>query len=154
MQLQRVNRTDAEKVYIVVKNVSGTTATTGWGVRFVGGAAAEVVSTDGINAVLLDGVMSNFAGVVAQDIAVNGYGRVQAWGYVNSIAISGVGTSITIGVTGVANSFLKQGGAGMGFFSAEVPQDMSTFSYKYVQAWTTVTISTHPAYCSGFVRAL
>ena len=155
MQIQRVNRTDAEKVFINVQNKSGATLTVGWGARFCGGAAAEVVSTDGVQVVAsADAAMCNFAGVVAQDLADNGYGRVQAWGYVNSIAISGVGTSITIGVTGLANAFLKCGAAAGTFFSGQVPQALSTMAWKYLQAFTTNTISTHPAYLSGFVRAL
>lgn len=154
MQLQQVNRTDAEKVYIVLQNVNADTATTGLGLRYVGGAAAEIVSTDGIQAVFqTDATMAQFAGIAASDIAVNAYGRVQAYGYVNSIAYSAI-ANVTVGVTGIAGSFLKTGGLAGSWVSAQVPQANSTFMFKYVQAWTTVGSATVLGYGSGFVRAI
>lgn len=155
MQIQRINRTDAEKVFIVIQNVEASSITTGYGARFVGGAAAEIVSTDGVQAVMTvsgGATMPNFAGVAAQDIASNGYGRVQSRGYVSSIAYSGVGTQLTVGVTGIANSFLVPGAAAGTFFSAGVPQAvLSTGMGHFVQAWTTTLISAHPSYGSGAV---
>ena len=154
MQIQQLNRTDAEKVYVVVKNLNATTATTGFGMRIVGGAAAEIVSTDGVGAVFsADAAMAQFAGIAAEDIAVNGYGRVQAYGYVNSIAYSAIADT-TVGVTGIAGSFLKAGGVAGTWVSAQTPQALSTYAYKYVQAWTTVNVSSGVPYGSGFVRAL
>lgn len=155
MQLQQVNRTDAEKVFINILNVEASSITTGYGARFVGGAAAEIVSTDGISAVMTVGggaTMPQFAGIAAQDIAANSYGRVQSRGYVNSIAFSGVGTQLTVGVTGIAASFLIPGAAAGTFFSAGTPQAvLSTGMGHYVQAWTTTLISAHPSFGSGNV---
>jgi hypothetical protein len=154
MQIQRVNRTDAEKVYIVIKNVSGATITTGLGARLVGGAAAEVVSTDGIQAVTsTDDAMVQFAGIAVEDIADNGYGRVQAWGIVNSVLLSAEADK-TVGVTGIANSFLKAGAAAGSFTSTQTAQALSTMGYKYVQCLTTTNISGGLNYCKAFVRAL
>lgn len=153
MQLQQVNRTDAEKVFVVIQNVEATSITTGYGARFVGGAAAEIVSTDGVQAVLATAAtMAQFAGIAAQDIAANAFGRVQSRGYVNSIAYSGVGTQLTVGVTGFAGSVLKVGAASGTFFSAALPEAaISQGMGHYVQAWTTTLISAHPSYGSGWV---
>ena len=155
MQIQRVNRSDAEKVFLVVQNVEATTATTGLAMRYVGGAVAEVVSADGVQCVLLEAAASvaNFSGIAVQDIAVNGYGRVQAWGYVTTIRLSAI-ADVTVGVEGIAKAFLKVGGQAGTWASTATPQSLSTACYKYVQAWTTAGISGGTPTCSGFVRAL
>lgn len=159
MQTQRVNRTDAEKVYLVVKNVDADSITTGMGVRLIGGAAAEIVSTDGINAIKHaagatgDATMPQFVGIAVEDIASNGYGRVQAWGIVNSVLLSAEANK-TVGVTGIANSFLKAGAVAGSFTSTRTAQALSTQAYKYVQALTTTNISGGLNYTKAYVRAL
>jgi hypothetical protein len=153
MQTQRVNRSDAEKVFIVVKNVDSTTVTTGNGVRYVGGTAAEIASTDGVNAVKASSINSLFAGIAAEDIPSNGYGRVQAWGYVPTISISAEADK-TIGVTGVANSYLKMSAVAGSFTSTQTEASLTTSAYKYVQNFTTVNISGGTPTTAGFVRAL
>ena len=155
MQTQRVNRGDAEKVYVVVKNVDADSVTVGMGVRYVGGAAVEIVSTDGVNVIKLaaDATMSQLAGIAVRNLAANDVGRVQAYGYVNSILLSAEADK-TVGVTGIANSFLKKGAVAGSFTSTQVPEALSTFAYKFVQAWTTTNISGGLNYASGMVRAL
>ena len=153
MQLQQVSRTDAEKVYVVAQNVNATTATTGFGLRVVGGAAAEIVSTDGVQAVFSgDATMANFIGLAAADIAVNAYGRVQSYG-IASVAFSAEADK-TVGVTGIAGSFLKAGAVAGTWTSTLTPQALSTFVYKYVSAITTTNISGGLPVGSAFVRAL
>lgn len=153
MQIQRVNRTDDEKVFVVGLNVNATTATTGFGLRWVGGAAAEVVST-GSNAVVFssDATMGQFAGIASQDIAVNAYGRIQAYGLA-SIAYSAI-ADVTVGVEGIAKGLLKTGGVAGTWASTATPQSLSTMLYKYVQTMTTVGISGGVPVGTGFVRAL
>lgn len=157
MQIQRVNRTTAEVVYNVIQNVEASSITTGYSARYVGGAAAEIVSTDGVQAVMLDAesTWANFAGIAVQDIPSNGYGRVQVWGYNGSVGFSNVVTSITIGVTGVANSFTQWAVKGL-LTSALTPQALSTHAGKYVQVLTTVGLSTATnvsvIYGAGFIR--
>jgi hypothetical protein len=158
MIIQRVNRTDAEKVYIVVKNGSGATITTGMGVRFLGATAAEIAtSTDGaqVIAVNADSEFPLFAGVANQDIASLGYGLSQVWGYCNSVMLSHEGTSITVGCVSLVESFLKMGAKDGAFTSAQTAQALSTFCYKYVVALGSATISTlAQSFVKGFVRAL
>lgn len=156
MQTQRVNREDAEKIFLVVHNVSGATATTGLGMRLVGGTGAQAAtSTDGIQSVLLDadGYMPLLLGVTVEDIADDGYGRVQAYGYVDSVLLSAEANK-TVGVVALNETFLKKGGTAGSFTSTQTPQALSTFAYKYVQALTTTNISGGLNYCSGFVRAV
>lgn len=157
MQIQRVNRTDAEKIFIVCKCVDDTTATTGYGVKFVGGATGEVASADGSNVHLSADTdfAYNFCGIAAQDIPTNGYGRVQCWGFVNSIAFSAEADK-TIGPAAYLSAILKHGGTGYGFTSAGVAtaQALSTFGYRWVATWTTTNISGGVPYGSGFVHAM
>lgn len=146
---------DAEKIYISIQNVDSDTITTGRGVRMVGGAAAEVISTDGAQAVKLtaDSQMPQFVGIAVQDIPSNGYGLVQAWGFVKSVLLSAEADK-TVGVTGIANSFLKAGAQAGSFTSTQTAQALSTFAYKYVQAFTTTNISGGLNYTRAFVRAI
>ena len=151
-----VNRTEADKTFIVVHNVEASSITTGMGVRLVGAAPAEEVSADGIQAVMIESQasMANFIGIAKKDIPSNDYGVVQTFGYVDSIMLSNVGSSLTIGTTGgIAASYLKKGGASGTFFSAQIPQNLSIAAWKYVQTWNTSGIS-GATWAKGFVRGI
>jgi hypothetical protein len=151
MIISQINRIDPERVQISVKNVDGGgSITTGYGVAFpISGA-----SIDGISAVKATGALARgFIGVATQDIAINGFGNVTAWGYVNSVQISNVGTSITI----TAGDQLLAGAVAGTFFSAITPQATSTQYYKYVYAAATVPVdlsNLSQAFVSGIVRAI
>lgn len=151
MLIQQLNRTDPERVQIMVKNVDGSgSITTGYGAAFPIAAA----SIDGISVVKATAALQKgFCGVVTQDIAINGFGLATVWGFVNSVQISNVGTSITItsGDTLVPSTVAGQ------FFSAAVTgQAFSTLLYKYVYAATTVPVdlsNLNQSFVSGIVRA-
>jgi hypothetical protein len=151
MLISQLNRIDPERIQISVKNVDGGgSITTGYGVAFpISGA-----SIDGISAVKATGALARgFIGVATQDIAINGSGNVTAWGYVNSVQISNVGTSITI----TAGDQLLAGAVAGTFFSAITPQATSTQYYKYVYAAATVPVdlsNLSQAFVSGIVRAI
>lgn len=77
MLFKRISRTDAEKVYIVVKNVSGSTMTAGYAACFdisssVDGVRVTQVTTEDLAA---------FAGLADADIAASAYGLLQVYGY-------------------------------------------------------------------------
>lgn len=150
MLIQQLNRTDAERVQIMVKNVDGSgSITTGLGVNLVVAGA----SIDGISSVKSTAAaIKGFAGVAVQDIPINGFGLVTAWGYVNSVQISHVGSSITI----TAGDTLIPGAVAGTFFSSVTAQAMSTLLYKYVIAGNTPdAVSTQAvAFTTGLVRAL
>lgn len=150
MLIQQLNRTDAERVQLIVKNVDGGgSITTGYPVALCIAAA----STDGVSAVR--GVVAlnkAFAGVAAQDIAINSYGLVTAWGYCGSILLSQSVGSFTV----TAGDQLLLGAANAGFTSVITPEASSTQYYKYVIAggMCQATISNPLPYAYGIVRAL
>lgn len=150
MLIQQLNRTDPERIQINVKNVDGGgSITTGMGIAMVGTAA----SGDGINAVRSTVALANaFAGVAAQDIAINAYGLVTAWGFAASVAISQSVGSYTI----TSGDTLRLAGAAGHFTSVITAQAVSTQMYRYVIALGAVadTISNPRTYMSGFVRAI
>jgi hypothetical protein len=151
MLIQQLNRTDPEKVQIMVKNVDGGgSITTGLGVCFPLSGA----SIDGISAVKSTAALARgFVGVAIQDIAINGFGLVTAWGYVNSVQISNVGTSITI----TAGDHLLAGAVAGTFFSSITDQATSTQYYKFVTAATTVAVdlsNLNQSFVAGIVRAI
>ncbi len=157
MQIQGINRSDKEKVFWNVKNGSGATITTGMGVRWLGWiAGAEVVSNDGVSviAVANAAAMVAFAGIAANDMASLDCGRIQAWGYCDSIMLSAEGTSISVGGGTMAETILKVSAvAGMFTSDGTALETLSTTLYKYVQVFNTTTISAQ-AWAPGFVRAL
>ena len=151
MLIQQLNRTDAERIQIVVRNVDGSgSITTGMAVAFVvtaasgnGNAAIKAIDTAG----------PNFAGVAVQDIAINAYGLVTAFGYAASVFLSQSVGSWTITSGDILRLNATQSGA---FTSVFTPQSVSTQYYKYVVALGAVadTISNPRPYMSGFARAL
>lgn len=149
MLIQQVIR-DPEVVQIVVKNVDGSgSITTGLGAMLVAAGA----SIDGVSAVKSTAAsIKSFVGIAAEDIPINGYGRVTVWGLAQSVFISNVGTSITI----TRGDTLKPGAVAGTFFSSVTDAAMSTLLGKYVIAASTpVAISTaSQSYVQGIVRAL
>ena len=151
MLIRQLNRQDAETVQIIVKNVDGGgSITTGLGAALVQTGA----SIDGVSAVRSTAALwKGFVGIANQDIAINGYGLVTAWGFVNSVAISNVGTSITV----TAGDYLKPGAAAGTFFSGQAANEtLSTLLYRSVVAATTAVAlsAVTDGGVSGFVRGL
>ena len=148
MQIQQVNRVDAEKVFILIKNVDGGgSITTGMGAQLTQLAA----SFDGISSVRSVAALYNgFMGIAVQDIAINAFGLVQNWGYCASVQISGVGTSITV----TAGDYLKPGAVAGTMFSSITDQAMSTLLYRVSYAGASQTISANPVWVSAVVFGL
>lgn len=151
MLIQQLNRTDPERVQLIVLNVDGSgSISVGQGACFpITGASIDGISVVNSTAALARG----FIGVATQNIAINSYGLVTAWGLVNSVQISNVGTSITI----TAGDQLLAGSVAGTFFSAITPQATSTQYYKYVFAATTVPVdlsNLNQSFVKGIVRAL
>lgn len=142
MQIATVNRERSEKVYISVKNVEGATITAGLPVGYALGAA----SNNGVNAVIANAAVDypGFLGIAVADIPNNEYGRVQIAGYVGSILLSNVGSSITIN----AGDPLVPGPAG--FFSAAPTYANSGF--KWLTAQNVPVAVSAAAYASGLLR--
>jgi hypothetical protein len=88
---KRVGRTSPETAFIVVQNVSGSTATAGFALAFDISA-----SVDGVRVSQCKTTSNQaFAGVADADIANNAYGLVQVYGYRASVKIfSSTGSSV------------------------------------------------------------
>jgi hypothetical protein len=77
MLFQRVNRTDAEKVFVIVQNVASATITAGYPVVW------DITSSvDGVRVSQpASATLSLFVGIANADIADSSYGLVQVYGY-------------------------------------------------------------------------
>lgn len=141
MQIQTANRAVSEKVFINVKNVEGATITTGLPVAY-----AQGTSMDGVSAVVANAAADypGFIGVAVKDIANNDYGQVQIAGYVDSVLISNVGSSVTIAV----GSPLVPAAAG--FFSAAPTYANSGF--RWIAAQNVPVAVSAAGYASGLIR--
>lgn len=142
MQFKKLNRDGAENVFRTVLNVQGATITTGHPVSLVN------TSTDGVTAVLADAAadFTGFAGVAYKDIPNNDYGLVQISGFVNSVLLSNVGSSLTIN----AGDPLVPGP--LGFFSAAPTYANSGF--KFLFASNVPTAVSVAAYASGLFKGI
>ena len=140
MLFQKLNRKDAEKVFIPVLNQEGATITAGLPVAFAPG-----VSTDGISAVVCNAAADfpGFLGIAVQDIANNDYGLVQIAGYVGSVLLSNAGTSITI------NNGDPLVPAPAGMYSAA--PTFANSGFRWVAAGVTKTVSA-ASYIPGVIR--
>lgn len=83
MLFQRVNRTDAEKVFVVVYNASGGALTAGQAVCWDTGTSA-----DGIRVTTpATATLSAFAGLCNAAIASTAYGLVQVYGFCSQASV-------------------------------------------------------------------
>lgn len=91
MLFKRVSRAQAETVFVVVKNVSGSTITAGYSCVFDVGASVDGVRVTQASAADLQA----YAGIADSSIANNAYGLVQVYGYRSSAYIySSTGSSV------------------------------------------------------------
>ena len=109
-----------------------------------------ITSTDGVSAVIADAAAdyTGFIGVAVQDIANNDIGRVQISGFVNSILLSHVGTSITI------NAGDPIVPAPSGFFSGAPTYANSGFKFLLVASNVPVAVSAGGSYASGLIKTV
>ncbi len=143
MMFKKLNRDGAENVYRTVLNVEGATITTGLPVGLVN------TSTDGISAVIANAAADypGFIGVAKGDIANNDYGLVTISGWVASVLLSHVGSSLTIN----ANDPLVP--APSGFFSGAPTYANSGLKCLYASN-VPVAVSAGSQYVSGLIKAL
>lgn len=153
--------TNAEKVLVVFKNVDAATVSTGLGVQLMASGA----SCDGIQSVKTAATTYSkyFFGISKSDIAVNAFGLATVWGLADSVALSAVGTSITITSgdqlwpSSVAGYFFSSAAndikAVNAALSTVTAAGLFPATKNYVSAVNSITISAQ-AYVQGFVRAL
>lgn len=161
MQTQQLNSGDAEKVLAVFKNVDAATISTGLGVALINSGA----SCDGVQAVKQAATTfsKTFFGISKADVPVNGFGLSTIWGLADSVALSAVGTSITITAgdqlwpSSVAGYFFSSAANDIkvvnAALSALTAAQLFPATKNYMNAVDSITISAQ-AYIRGFVRAL
>lgn len=91
MLFKRISRSSAEVVFLVAKNVSGSTITAGYSVVFDVGA-----NVDGVRVTQASSTdLQAYAGVADSDIANDAYGLLQVYGYRSSVYLwSSAGSSV------------------------------------------------------------
>lgn len=152
---------NAEKVLVVFKNVDAATVSTGLGVALINSGA----STDGIQSVKQPATTysKTFYGISTRDIPVNGFGAAVVWGLADSIALSAVGTSITVTAgdqlwpSSVAGYFFSSSANDVKVVNAALSALTAAALFQNTKNWLTavdsITVSAQ-AYVRGIVRAL
>lgn len=148
MLFQRVNRTDAEKVFVVVYNASGGTFSTGQVMCWDCGTSA-----DGIRVTTpATATLSAFAGLATASIATANYGLAQVYGYSATASLKpDITTALVAGsiLLPVNNSADLSGDAAAGWDAA----DGKTGFLIAMQTNTTMTTPVASAH-KVFIRAL
>lgn len=96
MLLQQINRSDAEKVFIIGKNTSGSTVSAGAPLYFETDAVTDGNSVSAVNGIL-EG-LGNFAGINHASLANSSYGLIQCFGYRQSAWVSAASAGCAIGI--------------------------------------------------------
>jgi hypothetical protein len=95
MIFQRVNRTDPERVFVVMRNNEGASMPK----DSACGLELASASVDGVRVRQLDTALAHtFVGIVDAAIADGAYGLIQVYGYRSTSLILTTNTSITTGV--------------------------------------------------------
>ena len=144
MRIQRVNRSDAEKVWINVRNMSGSTANGNSALCLDMGTTVDGISTVAPAAASFGG----WVGIAHKDITDTEYGLSQIFGYRDSILLSHEGSSVTVNKGGLMHLVTGQGG-----LTTSTAQALSTNCFRYVIAATAQTVSA-AAYTDGIIRCL
>jgi hypothetical protein len=148
MLFQRVNRTDAEKVFVIVYNASGGAFTAGQAMEYDTGTSADGIrvttpSTAGLSA---------FAGLAASGIANGAYGLAQVYGYTASASVKpDVTTALVAGkILLPVNASADLSCAGSGGIAAADGKSGFIIALQTNTTMTTPVASAHKV----FIRAL
>lgn len=145
MLFKRVSRAQAETVFMVVKNVAGSTLTAGYACVFDVSA-----SVDGVRVTQASTTdVQSFAGVADSSIADGAYGLIQVYGYRASAYIySSTGSS-------AAGDILQPVGASWGLTPVGVTNPAPSKSYGFLcEAVAGSSSSRYNTTAKAFIRAL
>jgi hypothetical protein len=96
MLFQQIDRTDAEKVFIIGKNTTGSTVSAGAPLYFETDAVTDGNAVSAVNG-LLEG-LGNFAGICHSQLSNQSYGLLQVYGYRQSAYVSAASAGCAIGI--------------------------------------------------------
>ena len=144
MRIQRISRTDPEKIFLVVMNsYSSASLTSGQVVQWDYTTDQNGVSVTRPRARATSGGLA-VAGVVTETIAHNSYGMIQVYGYNASARVR----NETAGVSMTAGAPLAVNAAGSVFClenfdtgSTNVLVHCCGFAIGYTTAWTTAAVA-------------
>jgi hypothetical protein len=143
MLFKRVSRAQAETVFVVAKNVSGSTLTAGYSAVFDVGASVDGVRVTQASAADLGA----FAGVADSSIADGAYGLLQVYGYRASAYIwSSTGSS-------AAGDILGPVAAKWGLTPAATSGTAKSFAFL-CEAVAASSSSAYATTAKVFIRAL
>ena len=143
MLFKKISRSTAETVFIVVKNVSGSTAAAGDGVVFDVGASVDGVRVTQASATDL----SAFAGVMDSAVADGAYGLAQAYGYRASVNVYNSSTASFAGGT-VLGTFAAQWGL------QPATTGTTTGGFGFLCEVVASSAGAYTTFAKGFIRAL
>lgn len=144
MLFQRINRTNAETIFIICQNVSGSTITAGYSAVFDVGA-----SVDGVRVTQASSTdLQAFAGVADADIANNAYGLLQVYGYRASTYISSSAGS------SVAGDNLITVASSWGLRPATTGATAKAWGFLCEAITASASSSTYVLTAKAFIRAL
>lgn len=147
MEFQRINRTDPEKIFLVVFNSYSTASlTNGQAVMWDFPTDADGVGVTRPTARATNAGAA-VAGVAAETIAAGDYGLCQVWGYHSAVRVR----NMTGGAPAIAaGSPLALNSAGSVFAlenwdtgSTNIQVHTCGFAYAAQASWTTKTIAAH-----------
>lgn len=143
MRLQRINYNDPEAVDVVFTNAAGATITLGGAV----GLTTTAASLDG-NLGVYALATQPFIGVALSNVPNNSVGMARAYGFVNSVFVFAVGSSVTVNVGDVIGG----GAAGsLGFNSTGIRTVLHPVTALDAAG---AAVCSPGGYIRGFVRAL
>ena len=146
MLFKRISRSQAEQVFLVVQNVSGSTATAGYALVFDVGANIDGVRVTQASATDLQA----FAGVADADIANNDFGLAQVYGYRSSLRIY---TSAGSSVAG-DNLTVVAGATHWGLTPVVTNGTSKAFGFLGEAITSSASSSQWATTAKGFIRAL
>ena len=141
MLFKRISRSSAETIFVVAKNVSGSTVTAGYHVVWDVGTSADGVRVSQADTADLNA----YAGIADSDIADGEYGLIQVYGYrssayiYTSLGTSAAGTTYNVingewGVTPTAASASSAVNKAFGFMCATVVSSTTSSQYHTTAA--------------------
>jgi len=100
MLLQQLNRSDAEKIFIICRNTSGATLAANLPVYFETDAVSDGVAISQMTADVSGTGTNLFAGINDASLADDAYGLVQVYGHRTSAVVQAVDSSYDLAVGG------------------------------------------------------
>ena len=145
MNIQQLNRSDAEIIYGNFTNVQGATITTGYAVCLTTAVASYTLGNQAVLPVA--GSVRGFLGVSESDVADNDVGRYISYGYAASVYMFGHATSVSV----VADTAAGPGASSLGVGYTGITTVLGPLVVLHSVG---AVIRSAGGYVTGYVKAL